>query len=291
MKGSIPFRIPIESFIVLGEEDYGSRYRLVYFDPKGRRQEAFVKKSIFETALGKLDGSIKSIARSSGGIVPAQPYQMVLYHCMSDSVGTGPELRIKVRFKDFLRNEGEKTTSGGIVTVTKNVLPEEVLDPVKYDIKNNQKFLIDFGQGAIPITVFSFLSEPGGDSVALFVESDAVERSIRERQGSRVLTHRYRVPRDVIRVVRDTHSGEFEAAKANYERIKKLRQTVVPTALQTGPTVDIPTGFSFQAVGEFLRRSMHRWNREDDDQHTAAGSELRDDGCVTSDFLMYMEPA
>jgi len=291
MKGSIPFRIPVESFIVLGEESYDTRFRLVYFDPKGRRQEAFVKKTIFEAALAKLDGKPKAIARSSGGIVTAQPYQMVLYHCMSDSVGTGPELRIKVRFKDFARNEGEKMTSGTIATVTKNVLPEEILDPVKYDLKSNQRFLIDFGQGAIPITVFSFLAEPGGESVALFVESDSVERSIRERQGSRIITHRYRASRDVVRVLREGSTGQFEAAKANYERMKKAGIAAVPQSLQTGPTIDLPTGFSYQAVTEFLRRSMHRWNREEDEPNTVADSELRDDGCITSDFLMYMEPA
>ncbi len=291
MKSSIPFRIPVESFIVLGEEDYEDKYRLVYFDPKGRRQEAHIKKTIFETALAKLDGTPKAIARSSGGIVTAQPYQMVLYHCMSDTVGAGPELRIKVRFKDFVRAEGERMTSGGIVTVTKNVLPDEILQPLKYDLKSNHRFLVDFGQGAIPITVFSFISEPGGDSVAMFVESEAVERSIRERQGSRILTHRYRVTRDVLRIVRDTGAREFEAAKANYDRIKKLGIPAVPQALASGPSIDLPTGFSYQAVSEYLRRSMHRYNREENEQNTVAESESRDDGCVTSDFLMYMEPA
>ena len=293
MKGAIPFRIPVESFVIMGEEKSSHQFRIIYFDPKGRRNEVFVRKSTLDFALSKIDGKPKAIARSTGGIVVAQPYQLVLYHCLSDSVSVGPELRVKVRFKDFARTESEKMTTGSIMTMTKSLLPEEILDPIHFDLKEPQKYLLDLGQGVIPICVFSFISEPGGESVALFVESDVMERSIKESGGGRIPVQRYRVPKELIRVVPDEGKAaqDYEAARKNYERLKKMDGEIVPEALQVGPTMELATGMTYQDILADLRRSTHRWNRQDYEEETVAEAQVDDDGCVTSDFLMYMEPA
>jgi hypothetical protein len=292
MKGAIPFRIPVESFIIMGDEDHSNQFRVVYFDPKGRRNEVFIRKSTLDFAMSKIDGKFKAIARTSGGVVMAQPYQLVLYHCLSDSVGIGPELRVKVRFKDFVHTESEKITTGNTMTMTKSLLPEEILEPIAFDLKKPQKYLLDLGQGPIPISIFSFISEPGGESVALFVEPWAVEHSIRERSGSRFPIQRFRVPKDLIRVVRDAKgTADFDRARKNYEQLRKTGGEIIPEGLQTGPTIELPTGLTYQGICEFLRRSTHRWNRQDYEENTIVEAQVEDDGCVTSDFLMYMEPA
>jgi hypothetical protein len=293
MKGAIPFRIPVESFVILSGEKSSHQLRVIYFDPKGRRNEVFVRKSTLDFALSKIDGKPKAIARSTGGLVVAQPYQLVLYHCLQDSVSAGPEFRIKVRFKDFARTESEKMTTGSVMTMTKSLLPEEIQDPIRFSLQEPQKYLLDLGQGVIPICVFSFISEPGGESVALFVETDVMERSIRENGGSKIPVQRYRVPKELIRVAPDMGKGahDYDAARKNYERLKRLDTEIVPEAFQVGPTMELPTGGTYQDILEQLRRSTHRWNRQDDEDETSIESHLIDDGCVTSDFLMYMEPA
>src|SRR5690606_784546 len=99
-------------------------------------------------------------------------------------------------------------TSGNIMTVTKNILPEEIQDELAYDLKSTQKFLLDFGQGTVPITIFSFVSDAVGENQALFVESDAIERAIRTPSGSKILVQRYKVAKDLVRVVRNLETAK-----------------------------------------------------------------------------------
>ncbi|MBY0370739.1 hypothetical protein K2X33_08635 [bacterium] len=292
MKGALPLRIPIESFIVTPDDRDPKRVKLIYFDPKGKRHEVSFRKSAIDAALAKMDGKPKAIARSSGGLVPAQPYQLVLHHSVSESAEQPPELRIKVRFKEFVRDERGRVTSGAVMTVTKNILPEEVLDEVNYDLKSPQKFLLDAGHGALPVSVFSFVSDAAGDNQALFVDADAIERAIRAPSGSKILVQRYKIDKDLIRVVRDLESsGEIlSKAKENFERLKRQGGTTVPDALKVGEPIEIPTGMSYQAIAEFLRQSAHRWNRQSTEEVTLSEYDMRDEGCVTSDFLLFMEP-
>lgn len=292
MKGPLPLRIPIESFIVTQDDTDPRRSRLIYFDPRGIRHEVLIRKSTVDAAIAKLDGKPRAIARSSGGLVMAQPYQLVLHHCIAEGVDSAPELRIKVRFKEFVRDERGKVTSGSVMTVTKNLLPDEVLEGISYDLKSTQKFLLDFGQGALPVSIFSFVSDAAGENQALFVEADAIERAIRTPAGSKIHVQRYKVSKDLVRVVRDSeHAKEvFEKAQSNFERVKKMGGSTAPDAIKVGEPIEIPSGMSYQAICEFLRQSTHRWNRQSTEEVTLSEYDTRDEGCVTSDFLLFMEP-
>jgi hypothetical protein len=292
MKGALPLRIPIESFIVTPDERDPKRVKIIYFDPKGVRHEVIFRKSAIDSAIAKMDGKPRAISRSSGGIVMAQPYQLVLHHSVTDGLDIGPELRIKVRFKEFVRDERGKVSSGNVMTVTKNILPEEVLDEVSYDLKSTQKFLLDFGQGALPVAIFSFVSDAAGENQALFVEADAIERAIRTPAGSKIQVQRFKVSKDLVRVVRDMEVAPeiLGKAQANAERLKKAGGSGIPEALKVGEAIEIPTGMSYQAICEFLRQSAHRWNRQSTEEVTLSEYDMRDEGCVTSDFLLFMEP-
>ena len=273
------------------DERYPTKYRLIYFDPRGARHEVLVRKSTMDAAIQKLDGKPKAIARSTGGLASAQPYQLVIHHHVGDPTKMAPEIRIKVRFKEFAQNETGTLTLGNVVTMTKNILPEEVFDEITYDLNASQKFLIDFGHGVVPVTVFGFVSDQSGENYALFVESESIERSIREGGGKTVSAARYRVPKSLLRAVRDGENSSllFEKARMNAERLRSMGQPVIPHSLQVGQPLEVPTGLTFAAIGDLLRRSVHRWNRQEEDE-TFAEIEVPDEGCVTSDFVMYMEP-
>jgi hypothetical protein len=291
MKAALPLRIPIESFIVTPDESDPRRVRILYFDPKGIRHEVLFRKSMVDDAISKLDGRPRAIARSTGGLVMAQPYQLVLHHSIAENGAAPPELRIKVRFKEFTRDERGKVSSASVMTVTKNILPEEILPEVSYDLKSTQKFLLDFGQGAIPVAIFSFVSDAAGENQALFVEADAIERAIRAPSGGKIHVQRYKVAKDLVRVVRDINATEILGkAQANFERLKTSSAGAIPGALLVGDSIEIPTGMSYQAICEYLRQSAHRWNRLATEERTLSEIDTRDEGCVTSDFLLFMEP-
>jgi hypothetical protein len=291
MDRALPLRIPIENFIVTSDEKYPNKYRLIYFDPRGQRHEVLVRKSSIDAAIQKLDGKPKAISRSSGGLAAAQPYQLVIHHHLADPAKMAPEIRIKVRFKEFAQSETGTIAQGTVVTMTKNILPEEIQDELSYDLNTSQKFLMDFGQGVVPVTVFGFVSDQSGENYALFVESEAIEQSIRESSGKVISAPRYRASKDLLRAVRDgEHSAEtFEKARANAERLRSMGQPVIPESFQVGQPLAMPTGLTYTALCDLLRRSVHRWNRQEEDR-TFAEIEMPDEGCVTSDFVMYMEP-
>lgn len=141
------------------------------------------------------------------------------------------------------------------------------------------------------MTVFGFVSDQSGENYALFVESESIERSIREGSGRTINAPRYRASKDLLRAVRDGENSAllFEKARMNAERLRSMGQPVVPETLQVGQPLEMPTGLSYSAICDMLRRSVHRWNRQEEDR-TFAEIEIPDEGCVTSDFVMYMEP-
>ena len=292
MNGPLPLRIPIESFIISPDEADPKRCRVMYFDPKGVRHEVSLRKSLLDAAISKLDGKPRAIARSSGGLVMAQPYQLVLHHCVAQGVDAGPELRVKVRFKELVRDERGRVNSGNAMTVTKNLLPEEVLEGIRYDLHSTQKFLVDFGQGPVPIAIFSFVSDSAGENQALFVEAESIEQAIRTPAGKQIYVQRYKISKEMVRVVRDAEQAKeiFSKARENSERIKKMGGNLIPDAFKVGEAIEIPSGMSYPAICDFFRQSTHRWNRQSTEEVTLSEYDTRDEGCVTSDFLLFMEP-
>ena len=295
MKDGTQLRVPIESFII--RQDKGSDLaRVIYFDPRGIRHEKPIAQRILDEALAKLDGKPRAIRRSSGGITTAQPYQLVLFHTISDREDSTPELLVKVRFRDFKLNDGEFASTGQCMTLTKTVPIKDIVNPFTFTPEENQRFVLDFGKGIVPIHVFAFINDPNGERNAFFVEKKAIEFATRSAKGQKIAIQRYKVSRDVIRSTggKETEDQniktDFDKARDNFERLLRARLEPIPHALKAGGLVEIPTGLSLARLQEELRSTVHRFNREEREESSIAERLNADDQCITSDVVLYMEP-
>jgi hypothetical protein len=184
MKEGMQLRIPIESFVI-HQTNEGDMDRVVYYDSNGVCHEKQVSRRLLEQALQLFDGKPRAIRRSTGGIITAQPYKLVLYHSRLE--GSTPELTIKVRFRDFSPpSTPSDLVSGDCKVMAKNVPVHELLNPFPFTIDENQKYVLDFGRGIIPIHVFTIINDPAGEKMALFVEQEASPKKIVLKQTSSV---------------------------------------------------------------------------------------------------------
>ncbi|MBI4404059.1 MAG: hypothetical protein HY537_07860, partial [Deltaproteobacteria bacterium] len=139
MSDRLPLRVPIESFLIIRDAENQQMDRIVYLDPQGKRHEKPVKRALIEEAFSKIDGQPRSICRSTGGLMIAQPYQLVLYHYLTAGGGPSPEIRVKVRFHDFKQEEGEAGFCADTLSMTKNVAPAEIQAAFSFGLDRPQR--------------------------------------------------------------------------------------------------------------------------------------------------------
>ncbi len=292
MRNKNGMKIPIESFLMVRDENHSGHYRIIYFDPRGKRYERLVDRPLLDKAIKILDGAPRSIGRSSGGLINSQPYKLVLYHNVGENENQAVEMRVKVRFMDFQTNDNRH---GEFVTLTKVVLPDDLNVPFQYGCSSQQQYIVDFGCGILPLHVFAFLSHTESGTVALCVERTTLEDVVKQPSGNGVTLQRYKLPRDVLRMAREIRNSsgktEFEEARQNLLRLRKLNDPVIPPSLKVGEPVELPSGISIENATQYLRASVHRWGREEYQEHTGFDELTCADPCITSDVVMYMEPA
>jgi len=250
---------PVELSLFMYNEGQTSMDTLVYFDNQGKRFEKQVRRSLMRDALEKLsDGKPKAVARSTGGLIAVRPMKLVLYSSLFDYPYENPEIRIRVRFKDFKANLGHPNSSGCYTEMTKDVLPADILDGFSYELGESQRFILDFGHGLIPVHVYAFDKNPENDTVAFFVEAHKVE--ILKGQNSILQVQRYAVPKDGLRRARDVEAGqdfsqEFKDAMKNYKQLVNDGKGVIPEFMKVGDPIFVPKDADYKSLSRILERS------------------------------------
>lgn len=253
------YRALIEYFLLMqgGTKDD----KLVYYDQNGTKYEKQVERDKVDEALRYFDGTLKTVARSTGGMARAIPFQLVMFDPSSESGTSQPEVRIQVKFRDFKRDSLGKIIPNEYVTRTKTVLPSELGEALPQRLEGEQRFVLDLGQGLIPIYVFRYATDEAGHTQALFVELDDLEQVLLGKKGKQVHIQAYQVPRDLLRVARagsETRKDEFDAAVDNYQDLKAKGVEIVPATMQVGQKIRCPESISYQDFRRFLSRSLKK---------------------------------
>ena len=256
------YRKLIEYFLLMQNER--SIDKLIYYDQNGQKFEREINRGSIDLALQKFDGKSKAVIRSSGGMVKATPHQLVMYEEPMLGENT-PSVRIKVRFRDFKRDQKGRVTEESYVTSTKIVPAEGVVESFDYGLEGGQRFVMDFGQGAIPIYVFRYGADEYGRIVSLFVEIEELERMEMASPGKIMLVHPFRMERDAMRFARKPDGSgidELDEARANYWRLKETGQTTVPSCLRLGTPIEVPTGLGRQEFRRLLAKEIKQHEPE-----------------------------
>ena len=227
---------PIEFFF--WAKDDQNRDKLVYYDREGNSYEKPIPHDLLEDTLKIFDKQMRSIRRSSGGLVLAEPFQLVLFDRNTGPEGKTPSLGIRVRFIDLKRDEMNRVISSEALIHTKIVAPSDLRKPFHLDTQNPPKFIAEFGAGLVPIHVFQYVSDDDGLLHAQFVLLNELDQILAAPKGSSHLLQPYSILRDVLRVAEPLESGhcpEFEVAKENIQ----LQGVVLDIDENTGKAISI----------------------------------------------------
>ena len=210
-------------------------------------------------ALKAFNKGPKAISRSSGGLIRAVPSQLVIYDRKGENGLTTPEVRIKVKFKDFRRDAKGVIVGSETVMGTKIVSPAEIVEPFSYNLDGQQRFLMDFGRGVIPVYVFRYGINESGKAMALFVEIDDVERVILGPEGKTVTTQVYQASRDLLRYACSANrlgQDEYDLALENYRLQKESKVEPIPEVLKVGPTIEGPANLTYEDFRRFVSKAV-----------------------------------
>jgi hypothetical protein len=256
MERGVNYRSVIEYFLLMQTENHHS---VVYYNKDGTTFEKEIEHGVIDEALLKFEGGPKAVLRSTGGLVSAQAYQLVVRDQPRRGETAAAGVKIKVKFRDFHRDERGLADGKGYVTATKVLKPEEIREGFSFDLTHSQKFVLDLGQGMIPIYIFRFIPQPNGPTVALFVEADDLERNLTQPKGHHAMIQAYGVDRAVIRYATLDPQGpnEIEIAMKNYRRLKEQKKEVFPEWLRVGTPMDIPTNLSYQDFRRWMGRQIN----------------------------------
>lgn len=268
MERGVTYRSLIEYFLLM--QNGGNRNTLIYYDQQGTRFEKEIERGQIEHALKKFDGKPKAVVRSSGGIVRAIPYQLVLCEGTPVFGQVTPQPKIRVKFRELGRDEHGRIIPGVINTVSKLVEPEQVIELFSYRLENPQRFVVDMGRGIIPIYVFRYWTDPQQRVQALFVELDDMESAVMgSREGKRTLIQPYYVPRDILRYACRSNSygrDEYDIAWENYRLQKESGKPIFPETLRFGNQIEGTTNLTCEELRLLLTKEVSRLSRLQDEK-------------------------
>lgn len=229
-------------------------------------------------ALSLFSGEMRTARRSTGGRSGVTPYQILFY---DRGKNQPPEIRLRVKFKDFKFGRAGALTNGKVVTHTKVVSPKDLLESVNYDLTTSslQPFVLDFGRGIVPVYVLHY--EFKKDTViAYFIEMHQLGELLRAPSRSTLNIQVYSVDRELLRVADLSYSegrkSEYDFAKDNYMHLRANEKVVVPHSLRFEQPVELPGGLTPKDIRAVLAMWINRQRKQDPD--TEENTEIKDLG-------------
>lgn len=232
--------------------------KLVYFDAQGQRAGGGEDQRLAEEMLKLFAGKYKAVRRSSGGLILAEPFELIVYGDPQKDP-ENQEYRVRVKFRDFRRDARGRVLAAEYGTHVKTVSAQELLTPFSFEANAPGRFMLDFGDGPVPVQLV--VGEGKTKGQALFVEPDAIEKVRTTRQDRDVLIQPYKVERTVLRWTpngEDGGSPEERKAWRNYRRLVEGNRTVIPQVLAYGAPIAVPGGSTTEEVKQFLRLKLRQ---------------------------------
>jgi hypothetical protein len=236
--------------------------RLVYYDNAGNYYEKEVAPEIIEKALKVFDGRRRSAPRQTGGQIMVEPYQLVLVS--EGDREAPPQVRIRVKFTDLKYDPLMGARSPQYLTYSETLSPEELADPFPLSYYGPQTFVMNFGQGLVPIYVFHHETDENENTTVYFIELKDLDTALNCPAGEKVPVQVYQVNRDALRYASDISRGgqpsEYELARENYRRLLAAGASPIPEGFKVGTPILVPAGGTMQDIRHYLRIMQQRKN-------------------------------
>lgn len=256
--------------------------RLVFYEVEGNRVTEVAKPS-GGTPWAELNRQVqshvrKSIERSSGGFTSAIPCHLIV----EDQAADHP-VRVRVQFKDFKRDAQGKVATAEYAVQYKTVYPEELHAAETHVLQGNsvQRFLLDFGDGAVPVQPLLFVVNAKGEGRVYFIELTDVDNVRNGRASNKVWIRVHVCDVAVLRFLPEGYrhaASDFQKALGNYMRLRKEGKRVLPTCLELAPPFQVPGGLTLSELRDFAKVLILR--QQAGRAKAAAQYEVKDDDLV-----------
>jgi len=247
MRGTIT--VPIEYFVWASQSS--NQERLIYYDENGNCIEHTVKAGAVQAALKVFDGRARTVHRSTGGMTRVEPYQLVL---VNHEDGRLPSIRVRVRFTDVRFVQGENgQVIAQVYQHSKVVAPEQLQETFDYELIQDQRFVVDFGQGILPVQVIHLDRDDKDQVNAYFIDPGDASRIAQGNLGDRAWIQVYEVPRETLR---HADIDDWRLALGNYERIKRHGSEMIPDCLRSSFPIETISGYQWEDLRDFLQLTL-----------------------------------
>lgn len=225
-------------------------------------------------ALRLFNSKKKSVRRSTGGIILAEPYQIVFDD--GSRRRAEPETRIKVRFLDFRFGPNKEIVGMETAVHTKIVRPTDLGEPFTFDMagKKFPSFVVDFGKGIVPVHIVGLAMTPDGEPLVYFVD-DRDFRRVGSGRGKKHLVQFYCMHRELLRLA-STDPGrgkrsEYNFALENDGNVRRMHGEVVPRALSWRASLLVPGETSIHKGRRLLEHLLEKRLESGDEEEDGSG--------------------
>ncbi len=237
--------------------------RLVFYEVEGNRvrqnSEPVTSASPWATLNEQVKKQIKkAIQRSNGGFSTALPCHLIV----EDQAAEHP-VRVRVQFKDFKRDELGKVTKAEYAVQYKTVYPEELHAAETHVLRGDsvQRFLLDFGDGVVPVQPVLFDVNAKGEGRVYFIELIDVDNVRNGKAANKVWVRVHACDVSVLRFLPEGYRhavSDFQKALANYMRLRKEGKRIIPQCLEVAPPYQVPGAMSLSELRDYLKVLISR---------------------------------
>lgn len=211
-------------------------------------------KNLDSETLAKLawvfDGTPKSIQRASGGLILAEPTDILL----PPSDNLNPQnIKVKMVFLELERNKNREIISRTLITASKLVALPEIQDGFKIN-PCLQGFVVDLGLGIIPVRLISSHFDENGFEWALVSRQDEFEKARFSSNPQQVVL--FEVPKKLLRWITPVSlegKKDFQWAKTHLQALVRLNKKIVPSILELSRTVTLEPSLSLNEIDKSLK--------------------------------------
>ncbi|MCB0418837.1 MAG: hypothetical protein KDD39_14405 [Bdellovibrionales bacterium] len=237
-----------------------SKRRVLFYDSLGQRHEKEIRKADINEAMAKFNLPSIAVKRSTGGYSPARAVKLLIVDPNPQDPESVPQFMIRVHFTDIQIRSG---SAGHQMVVyensVKDVDPSDVVAIEPGNIQAPSRFVLDLGNGPVPIHVFDYAIGWDGLVMALFIEIDDLKELITGQSGEGRFMPTFQVRADALRHLSgdpDSFKEEYRQAYANYYIQKTSGVFKLPKSLLLGQRLQVPCGKSYADVAHYLRSHL-----------------------------------
>lgn len=163
-----------------------------------------------------------------------------------------------------------KTAEATAISRRKLIPLSRIRDGFKIPLDGEQRCVVDFGMGIVPVRVLSYVKSDAGPEMAVFLDHPSYIQLVFGNESSMTIQP-YLIPKECLRMARGTKGqpgDEMERARQNWDNLVAAGKEAIPSILSLGDPFTIPAGTSAKDLLQDRLRKIHKEQRRGEAEMT-----------------------